>query len=123
MIKDCLKPITREKKTRGKRDPNVMKKALIIGINYRGTKSQLSGCINDANKMKAYLLSQCGFKESELKDREYRYIIHNVSGTIISEDLLEDNVIITSCLSSGQYFLTLVNRRDQILLRKSFIKL
>lgn len=69
------------------------------------------------------LLLVCGFKESELKDGEYRYIIHNVSGTIISEDLLEDNVIITSSLSSGQYFLTLVNRIDQILLRKSFIKL
>jgi hypothetical protein len=43
-----------------------MKKALIIGINYSGTSSELSGCINDANKMKWYLLNKCGFKESEI---------------------------------------------------------
>jgi len=32
-----------------------MKKALLIGINYTGTSSQLSGCINDAHNMKAFL--------------------------------------------------------------------
>lgn len=32
------------------------KKALLIGINYRGTSSALNGCINDVNNMKEYLL-------------------------------------------------------------------
>ena len=29
--------------------------ALLIGINYRGTKSELSGCINDINNTKDIL--------------------------------------------------------------------
>ena len=33
------------------------KKALLIGINYRGTSSALNGCINDVNNMRSYLLS------------------------------------------------------------------
>ncbi|ODV63035.1 caspase family protein, partial [Ascoidea rubescens DSM 1968] len=32
------------------------KKALIIGINYTGTKYQLKGCINDAHNVKKFLL-------------------------------------------------------------------
>lgn len=36
------------------------RKAFIVGINYTGTKNQLSGCINDANNIKA-LLSSWGF--------------------------------------------------------------
>jgi len=34
------------------------KKALIIGINYLGTSSALSGCINDANSIESYLKEQ-----------------------------------------------------------------
>ena len=32
-----------------------MKKALLIGINYVGTNSELNGCINDIYSMKNYL--------------------------------------------------------------------
>jgi hypothetical protein len=32
--------------------PNKTKKALLIGINYTGTKDELKGCINDANSIK-----------------------------------------------------------------------
>ncbi|ARF08832.1 caspase domain protein [Catovirus CTV1] len=35
-----------------------MKKALLIGINYKGTTSELSGCINDVNNMRQYLINQ-----------------------------------------------------------------
>jgi hypothetical protein len=38
------------------------KKALLIGINYNGTSYELSGCIDDANRMKD-LLTQHGFNE------------------------------------------------------------
>lgn len=31
------------------------KKALLVGINYRGTSSELNGCINDVNSMRSYL--------------------------------------------------------------------
>jgi hypothetical protein len=40
--------------------PTGARKAFIVGINYTGTKNQLSGCINDANNIKA-LLSSWGF--------------------------------------------------------------
>ena len=33
------------------------RKSFIVGINYTGTKNQLSGCINDANLVKSYIES------------------------------------------------------------------
>lgn len=64
-LKNCIDGIHRTGKPRM---PMISqeKRALIIGINYAGTDSQLSGCINDANKMKWYLLNKCGFKESDI---------------------------------------------------------
>lgn len=41
-------------------------KALLIGINYRGTSSELNGCINDAERMKEYILKR-GYSESDIK--------------------------------------------------------
>lgn len=35
-----------------------MKRALIIGINYRGTSSELNGCINDVEKWSSFLSSK-----------------------------------------------------------------
>ncbi|KAJ5610142.1 hypothetical protein N7510_006861 [Penicillium lagena] len=37
------------------------KKALLIGINYTGSKHQLNGCINDAMNVREYLLRERGF--------------------------------------------------------------
>jgi len=42
--------------------PNGRHKALIIGINYHGTRAQLRGCINDAKSMQN-LLKQNGFPD------------------------------------------------------------
>lgn len=33
----------------------IKRRALLVGINYNGTSSQLSGCINDVTSMKAYM--------------------------------------------------------------------
>jgi hypothetical protein len=41
------------------------KKALLIGINYINTPYELSGCINDTNKMKEFLTS-CGFNSFQI---------------------------------------------------------
>ena len=41
------------------------KKALLVGINYRGTSSALNGCINDVQSMKAYLRKN-GYKTRDL---------------------------------------------------------
>jgi hypothetical protein len=37
------------------------RKALLIGINYFGTKHQLNGCINDAMNLREYLVRDRGF--------------------------------------------------------------
>ena len=41
------------------------KRALLVGINYRGTSSELSGCINDVENVKRYLLTQ-GYSEEKI---------------------------------------------------------
>jgi metacaspase-1 len=41
------------------------KKALLVGINYRGTSHELEGCINDLHNMNAFLL-ECGFDDIRL---------------------------------------------------------
>ena len=43
------------------------KKALLIGINYRGTKSELSGCINDVHNMQELLISKYGYSGNDIK--------------------------------------------------------
>ena len=51
----------------GQQQPNFMysqcngkKKALIIGVNYTGTSEELGGCINDAVRIKAFIISTIG---------------------------------------------------------------
>lgn len=45
---------------------NVFRRALLIGCNYTGTSSQLEGCINDINNIKAYLTTHGNFKEGDI---------------------------------------------------------
>ena len=35
--------------------------AVLIGINYVGTSSELNGCVNDANHLKSFLITKCGY--------------------------------------------------------------
>lgn len=44
----------------------VAKKCLLIGINYEGMRSALSGCINDSENMKALLIRQNLFCEKDM---------------------------------------------------------
>jgi len=39
-----------------------MKKALLIGINYMGTKHELGGCINDINNIQNFIIENCEYK-------------------------------------------------------------
>lgn len=41
--------------------PTNKKFAVLIGINYNGTSSQLHGCINDANNLRTFLIEKCGY--------------------------------------------------------------
>lgn len=45
---------------------NGQRKALLIGINYFGSKNQLRGCINDANAMMRFLMDQFGYKKEDI---------------------------------------------------------
>ena len=42
------------------------KRALIVGINYKGTSSELKGCINDANNMYSLITNKFGFEDVKL---------------------------------------------------------
>ena len=42
------------------------KKALIVGINYIGTPSELHGCISDAQRIKHLLINNLGFKDEDI---------------------------------------------------------
>mmetsp|Transcript_31115 Transcript_31115/g.87214 ORF Transcript_31115/g.87214 Transcript_31115/m.87214 type:complete len:386 (-) Transcript_31115:44-1201(-) len=42
------------------------KKALLIGINYKGQKGELSGCINDVKRIHQYITSN-GFEENDIR--------------------------------------------------------
>jgi metacaspase-1 len=45
---------------------NNKRKAMIVGINYFGTRSKLNGCINDAKCMEYMLLHRFGFKQENI---------------------------------------------------------
>ncbi|KXS14785.1 peptidase C14 [Gonapodya prolifera JEL478] len=42
------------------------KKALLIGINYRGSGQELKGCINDVAHMYEYLTQSCGYSKDKM---------------------------------------------------------
>ncbi|KAJ4763806.1 Metacaspase [Rhynchospora pubera] len=42
------------------------KKALLVGINYPGTKAELKGCVNDVNRMHKCLINRYGFAEEDI---------------------------------------------------------
>lgn len=43
-----------------------MKLALLIGINYQGTSSELNGCINDVNNIREYLINKRGYNPDNI---------------------------------------------------------
>lgn len=44
----------------------IVKKALMVGINYEGTSNQLNGCINDTLNLKNFMLTNKYFVEEEI---------------------------------------------------------
>lgn len=45
------------------------KRALLIGINYFGSSSELNGCIHDVHNLKEFLIKFYHFKAVRLKER------------------------------------------------------
>ena len=44
----------------------MVKKALLVGINYIGSECELSGCINDVKNLKKFLIENLDFKEDKV---------------------------------------------------------
>lgn len=44
------------------------KRALIVGINYAGTDSELKGCINDAKNVRRLLVTRFGYAETDITE-------------------------------------------------------
>lgn len=55
-----------QKETEQKILNNIELKALIIGINYLNTASELYGCINDANHLQSYFINKYNFTTNNL---------------------------------------------------------
>jgi hypothetical protein len=82
----------------------MVKKALLIGINYIGSSCQLNGCINDVINIKNFLLTEQGFSENDIKvltETDENTSNHPTRGNILSciDDLVRDNT------SDSQLFL------------------
>jgi hypothetical protein len=45
----------------------MVKKAVLIGINYKNTSSALKGCIKDVNSMSSFLISNCAYTPANVK--------------------------------------------------------
>jgi hypothetical protein len=45
----------------------MVKKALLIGINYKGSDAQLNGCINDISNIRSILTGNCGYAAQNVK--------------------------------------------------------
>jgi hypothetical protein len=66
-----------------KKMSTIRKKALLVGINYRNTESELNGCINDIINMKDVLITKFGYSidditvitdDTEIKPTRYRQV-------------------------------------------------
>jgi metacaspase-1 len=44
----------------------IIKRAFLVGINYRGTQFELRGCINDVNTIKELLINVYGYGEENI---------------------------------------------------------
>uniref|UniRef100_A0A6C0JUG6 Peptidase C14 caspase domain-containing protein n=1 Tax=viral metagenome TaxID=1070528 RepID=A0A6C0JUG6_9ZZZZ len=47
--------------------PTITKKALLVGINYEGTSSELKGCVNDVYDLRNMLVSKYEYKQDNIQ--------------------------------------------------------
>lgn len=79
-------------------NPSNKKFALIIGINYNGTDSQLSGCINDANHLKNFLTTKGGYLPSNI----LMLVDDNINSQPTRQNILEAfNTLISKATNEG----------------------
>lgn len=85
----------------------VSKKALILGINYKNTKYELSGCINDATNMNNFLVNNCLFSSKNIKiltdDTKIKPTLSNIEKYIkwLLSDILPGDILIFTYSGHG----------------------
>jgi hypothetical protein len=62
-----MKLFRRKQPTEVKEQANAVKRAILIGINYTGTKSELNGCINDTRNIFMWLTQECGYHPDNIR--------------------------------------------------------
>lgn len=64
----------------------MVKKALLIGINYIGSEYELSGCINDVKNLKLFLIENCNYKDDNIiiltEENELKPTMENIKNKI-----------------------------------------
>jgi hypothetical protein len=78
----------------------MVKKAVLIGINYRGTENALNGCINDITNITNFLVNNCLYNLSNIKvltdDSEIKPTCSNIKEQIswlVSNNVAGDTLI------------------------------
>lgn len=108
--------------------PSNKKFAVVIGINYNGTSSQLNGCINDAIHIKQFLIEKCNYLSENIlfladdgtSTIPTRQNIINAFNTLIQKASVENfNELWLSYSGHGSYTVDLNNeeadRRDELI--------
>jgi len=64
----------------------MVKKALLIGINYIGSQYELHGCINDIKNLKLFLIENCNYKDDNIiiltEENESKPTMENIKNKI-----------------------------------------
>ena len=64
----------------------MVKKALLIGINYIGSEYELNGCINDIKNLKLFLIENCNYQEDNIimlsEEDEIKPTMENIKNKI-----------------------------------------
>ena len=96
------------------------KKALVIGINYRGQRGELNGCINDTEKIKMFLKTNCCFKDTDINiitdDTSIKPNKQAILNSIISlvQDVKDNNIKEVWFSYSGHgYYMSNNNENDK----------
>ena len=79
----------------------MIKKALLVGINYVGSEYELSGCINDVKNVRQFLTDNCKFSSSNIKllsdeetEKPTRLNMENAINWLVSDNMAGDTLVL-----------------------------
>lgn len=78
----------------------MVKRALLVGINYCKTENSLRGCINDVNNIRSILINNCGYNPNDIR------LLTDEAQTKPTRRNIEDNIkwLVTNCLPGDTLF-------------------